>query len=73
MSYVEEVPWWPIQSPNSGRKKKAKGEEERETRSSLLILDLEDGKSLNSEKEEEGDAFHKFHVLRMNDYLWDRG
>ena len=24
-SYVEERPWWPIQSPNKGRKKKAEG------------------------------------------------
>ena len=24
VSYVEERPWWPIQSPNKGRKKKAK-------------------------------------------------
>ena len=23
VSYVEERPWWPIQSPNKGRKKKA--------------------------------------------------
>ena len=29
---------------NKGRKKKAKGKEEREIRSSLLILDLKDGK-----------------------------
>ena len=44
VGYVEERPLWPIQSPNSGRKKKAKGKAERETRSSLLILDLKDGK-----------------------------
>ena len=25
VSYVEEGPWWPIQSSNKGRKKKAKG------------------------------------------------
>ena len=24
VSYVGERPWWPIQSPNKGRKKKAK-------------------------------------------------
>ena len=30
MSYVEGRPRWPIQSPNNGRKKKVKGEEERE-------------------------------------------
>ena len=23
VGYVEERPWWPIQSPNTGRKKKA--------------------------------------------------
>ena len=25
VSYVRERPWWPIQSANNGRKKKAKG------------------------------------------------
>ena len=40
LSYVGEWPWWPIQSLNNGRKKKAKGLEEREIRSSLLILDF---------------------------------
>ena len=30
MSYVEERPLWPVQSPNRERKKKAKGEEKRE-------------------------------------------
>ena len=35
---------WRIQSPNKGGKKKLIGEEEREIRSSLLILDLKDGK-----------------------------
>ena len=44
VSYVGERPWWPIQCLNKGRKKKAKGLEEREIRSSLLILDLKDGK-----------------------------
>ena len=42
--YVEERPWWPIQSPNRGRKEKANGKEGREIRSSLLILDLNGGK-----------------------------
>ena len=42
MGYVAELLWWPIQSPNKGRKKKAKSQEEREIRSSLLILDLRD-------------------------------
>ena len=44
VGYVEERPWWPIQSPKKGREKKAKGEEEKEIRSSLLIVDLKDGK-----------------------------
>ena len=35
---------WPIQSPSKGRKKIAKGLEEREIRSSLLILDFKEGK-----------------------------
>ena len=34
----------PIQCLKKGRKKKAKGKEEREVRSSLLILDLKNGK-----------------------------
>ena len=44
LSCVEERPRWPIQSPNKGRKKEVKGYEERGIRSSLLILDLEDGR-----------------------------
>ena len=44
VGYVEERLWWPIQSPNIGRKKKANSKEDREIRSSLLILDLRDGK-----------------------------
>ena len=71
MSYVEERPWWPIESPNNGRKK-VKGYEEREIRSSLLILDLKDGKLYDLGKQEEGKTFHKLHVLGMNDDLWDR-
>ena len=39
-----EKPWWPIQGPNKGRKKKANDREEREVKSSLLILDLKDGR-----------------------------
>ena len=67
MSYAGEKPWWPIQGPNRGRKKKAKGYEEREIRSSLLILDLKDDKLQGSGKQEEGKMFHKLHVLGMND------
>ena len=44
VSYVGEKPWWPIQSPNRGRKKKAGDEGERDIRSGLLILDLKEGK-----------------------------
>ena len=44
VGHVEERLWWPIQGPNKGRKKKANSYEEREIRSSLLILDLKDGK-----------------------------
>ena len=50
------------------RKQKAK---RREIRSSLLILDLKDGKLQDSGKQEEGKTFHKMHVLGMNDCLWD--
>ena len=43
-NYVEERLWWPKLSPNDGIKKKAKYQEEREIRSSSLILDLKEGK-----------------------------
>ena len=56
--------------PNSGRKKKVKGQDEREMRSSLLILDLKEGK--NYRKEEKGKTFHKLHVLWMDNALCDR-
>ena len=49
-----------------------KGYEEREIRSSLLILELKDGKLEDSGKEVEGKTFHKLHVLGMNDDWWDR-
>ena len=65
MNYVERRPWWRIQSPNKGRKKKAKGYDEREIRSSLLILDLKDGKLQDPGKQEEGKMFHKLHVFGM--------
>ena len=45
---------------------------EREIRSSLLILDLNDGKLKDAGKQEEGKRFHKLHVLGMNDVLWDK-
>ena len=49
--YVRERPWWPIQSPDKeGRKKKVKGQVEREIRSNLLILDFKDGKFLRFRK-----------------------
>ena len=44
MNYVEERSQWPLQGPNRGGKKKAKGYEEGEIRSSLLIIDLKDGR-----------------------------
>ena len=72
VSYVGESLWWPIQSPNKGRKKKANSYEEREIRSSLLILDLKDSKLQDSGKLEESKAFHRLHLLGMNDDLWIR-
>ena len=72
MSYAEERPLRPIQSANKGRKKKVEGPEEREVRSSLLILDLKDGKLWDLGGQEGGKTFRKWHVLGMNGYLWDR-
>ena len=43
VSCVGERPWWPIKSPNRGRKTQTKGYEEREIRSSLPIFELKDG------------------------------
>ena len=71
MTYVGERPQWPIQSPNKGRKRKAK-RREREVRLSSLILDLNDGRLKDSGKQEEGKKFHKLHTLGMNDDLWDK-
>ena len=48
--------------------KRLRGERERD-RSSLLILELEDGKLQDSGKQE-GKTFHKLHVLEMNEDLW---
>ena len=39
---------------------------EREIRSSLLTLDLKDGKLQGSGKQKEFKMFHKLHVLGMN-------
>ena len=54
------------------RRKRKPKRRERGVRSSLLILDLKDGKLQDSGKQEEGKTFHKLHVLGMNDGLWDR-
>ena len=70
MSCAEERLWW--QSPNKGRNKTAKVLEERDIKSSLLILDLNNGKLCDSGKKEEGKTFHKLHVLGMNDDLWNK-
>ena len=44
MSYVDERPWWPIQSPTRRKEESERLKGEREIRSSLLILDLKDGR-----------------------------
>ena len=49
------------QQRNKEESEKLRGE--REIRSSLLILDLKEGKLLDSGKQEEGKTFHKFNVL----------
>ena len=67
VSVVVERPWWPMQSPNKGRKKKIESLEERGIRSSLLILDLKDSKLYDSGKQEEGKMVHQLHVLGVND------
>ena len=48
-----------MKSPSNGRG-------ERGIRSNLLILYLKDGKLQDSGKQEEGEMFHKLHVLGMN-------
>ena len=58
---VEDRPWWPIQSPKKGRKKKLKGQEGREIRASLYIYILD--RRQDSVKEEEDKPFYKLHVL----------
>ena len=53
-------------------RERLRGEREREIKSSLLILDLKDGKLSDSGKQEEDKTFHKLHVLVMNDDFLDR-
>ena len=53
------------------RKKEGKGKEEREMRSSLLILDLKDAMLYDAGNEEEGKMFHQLNVLGMTDGFWD--
>ena len=60
-----------LQQRKKDESKRLKGE--REIRSSLLILDLKDGKLNDSGREDERKGLHKLHVLRMNDDLWNRG
>ena len=60
-----------LKSPTMEDRRKLK-DKRREIKSSLLIFDLKDGKLHHSGKQEEGKAFHKLHVLRMKDDLWDR-
>ena len=40
VSYVEERLWWPIQSPNKGRKKKEESEKLRGERDKIKFIDL---------------------------------
>ena len=39
VSYNRERPWWPTQGPSKGRKKKVKGNQESEIKSSLMTVD----------------------------------
>ena len=50
MSHVGERPWWPIQSPNNGRKKKVKAN---------MILDLQESTLKKLKKEEESKTLNK--------------
>ena len=69
MNHLGERPRWSMQNLSKGRKK-GKVIEEREIRSCLLILDLKEVKLKDSGKE--GKAFYKWHVLKMNDDLYDK-
>ena len=65
VSYIEERPWWPMQSSNKEERRKRKAKR-RGIGSSLLILDLKDGRLQDSGKQEECKKFHKLHVIGMN-------
>ena len=54
------------------KKEERKSQEERGIGSSLLILDLNNGKLLDAEKQEEGKKFHELHVLGVNDDMWNK-
>ena len=58
--------------PHRGKKGQPNGEEGREIRSSLFILDLKDDKLSDSGEQEEGKTFHKLPVLGTNEDLRDR-
>ena len=61
-----------VASTKPQQKRKVKGSEEKEIRSSLFILDLKGGKFYDWGEVAESKTFHKLHVFGMNDDLWDR-
>ena len=74
VNYVEERLCGLYKAPTKKeerRKRKAK-RREREIRSNLLILDLNDGKLKRSGQQECGKTFHELHILGMNEDLRDR-
>ena len=72
VSYVGEGHDGLYKAPTKDERRKRRLRGERENRSSLLILDLNDGKLYDSGKQEEGKTFHKLHFLGTNDDLWDK-
>ena len=72
MSYVEERPWWPIQSPDKGRKTKKRKAKRRGRSDQVIDVIFQRWHVVGFRKEGGGKKFHKFHVLGMNGDLWDR-
>ena len=69
MIYVEEMACY----TKPQQRKKEKSEQLRGERDQikLFILDLSNGKFLDSGKQDKGKTFHKLYVLGMNDDLCD--
>ena len=69
VGYVEERPWWPIQSPNKRKKEESEWLSGMRDQIKLIDLRFEWWKVVGFRKARKGKRFHKLHVLGMIDDL----